>query len=82
MSHKGLTSASEQMCSGKDLRRLLKLLQEGSAPFEVLVLRFPVGDLLFPSELLCFFELGGQVGKVPCLSDGMREVRFEQTVAG
>src|SRR5215207_10093987 len=54
------------MRSGEDLRCLLKLLQEGRAPFEALTLRFPIGRLLFPSEALCLVPLGGHVGKVPC----------------
>src|SRR5215204_945007 len=61
-----MKTASEQICSGEDLRRLRKLLQEGRAPFEALAFRVPVGGLLFPSEALCLVELGGQVGKVPC----------------
>src|SRR5215217_3717245 len=60
-----MATASEQMCPEEDLRRLLKLLQEGRAPFEALALRFPVGALLFPSEALCLVELGGQVSNVP-----------------
>src|SRR5215204_5256511 len=61
-----MKTASKQMCPDEDLRRLLKLAQEGRTPFEVLALRFPVGGLLFPSEALCLVQLGGQAGKVPC----------------
>src|SRR5215218_11525788 len=47
-----VVTASEQMRPDEDLRRLLKLLQEGRALFEALALRFPVGDFLFTPETL------------------------------
>src|SRR5215208_5844422 len=58
--------ASEQMRPDEDLRCLLKLLQEGRAPFKALAFLSTMSRLLFPSsEALCLVELGGQVSNVP-----------------
>src|SRR5215203_5874434 len=61
-----MATASEQMRPDEDLRRLLKLLQEGRARFQALLFFLPAGGLLFPFEALCLVQLGGQVGKVSC----------------
>src|SRR5215208_1235856 len=54
------------MRPGEDLRRLLKLLQEGRARFQALLFFLPAGGLLFPFEALCLVQLSGPAGKVPC----------------
>jgi len=56
-----MATASEQICSGEDLRRLLKLLQEGRAPLEALPLLFAKDLLLFPLETFEFVYLGDEL---------------------
>src|SRR5215213_11297379 len=60
-----MATASEQICSGEDLRRLLKLLQEGRAPLEAVPLLSPRGLLLFPLETFEFVYLGGELAEGP-----------------